>query len=106
MTDYKNNLRALLIGGEGSPEYAPEGLLALRRMSVMQLARKARVTRTAVYNYINGVNRPTAPVLRKVCEALGVLFEEGLRYCDPAPVGNPRLERKAPVVNIQNRKGK
>ncbi len=84
-----NNLKPLLIGGEGAPDYAPEGLLAHRKLSVEKLARASNVTRTAVYNYINGVNRPTTPVLRKMCDTLGVPFEVGLEYCTPALTGRP-----------------
>jgi transcriptional regulator with XRE-family HTH domain len=85
-----NNLRPFLVGGEGAPEYAPEGLLALRGLSVEKLALQIKLTRTALYYYINGVSRPTVPVLRRMCEALEVPYEEGLAYCTPATIGRPR----------------
>jgi hypothetical protein len=89
MAEVVNNLRALLIGGEGAPEYAPEGMLYLRKLSVERLARACKVTRTAVYNYIESKNRPTTPVLRRMGEALELPFELVLEYCTPASVGRP-----------------
>jgi transcriptional regulator with XRE-family HTH domain len=89
MTEPVNNLKAFLIGGDGALDFAPDGLLALRKMSVEQLARASKVTRTAVYNYINGINRPTTLVLRRLCENLQVPFELGLEYCSPASSGRP-----------------
>src|SRR6185437_8521206 len=84
-----NNLRAFLLGGPGAPEYAPEGLLALRGMSVEQLARASNITRTAVYFYIEGTSRPTARTLRSICTSLDVRFERGLEFCTPATTGRP-----------------
>lgn len=94
MSDEKiNNLRALLIGGDGAPGYAPDGLLTYRELSVEKLARLCRVTRTAMYNYISGTNRPTAPVLRRMCEALDIPYEVGLEFCTPAQVGRPPVKK-------------
>jgi transcriptional regulator with XRE-family HTH domain len=91
-----NNLAAFLIGGDGAPDYAPNGLLAARKLAVEQLANASGVTRTAIYTYITGDSRPTAPVLRKICESLGVRFEEGLKFCTPSTIGRPPYE--APPV--------
>jgi hypothetical protein len=85
-----NNLKALLIGGEGAPTFAPDGMLNLRGLSVEKLARASKVTRTAVYGYISGRHRPTTKVLRNMCEILNLPFELGLEYCTPASVGRPR----------------
>lgn len=84
-----NRLRAFLCGGDGAPGYAPEGLLEKRALSVEQLARKAGITRTSVYFYISNKKRPTPETLRRICAALDVTFEEGLRYCTPSKVGPP-----------------
>lgn len=84
-----NNLRALLLGGEGAPSYAPEGLLALRRMTIDELAGASKLSRTVIYFYIEAKHRPTAPTLRRICEALGVSFQEALNYCTPATFGRP-----------------
>lgn len=89
MNEPVNNLKSFLIGGEGAPEIAPDGLLNLRGLSVERLARAARITRTAVYFYIEGKSRPTGPVLARMCEALQVPLELGLEYCTPATVGRP-----------------
>jgi transcriptional regulator with XRE-family HTH domain len=94
MTDTINNLKALLTGGEGAPDYAPDGLLALRKLSVEKLARASNITRTAVYNYINNVNRPTDYVLKSMSEALSIPYAEMLSYCTPAPFGRPRTRNK------------
>ena len=87
-----NNLRAFLLGGEGTPTHAPQGLLALRGMTVEQLARAAKLTRTAIYSYIEAKCTPTVPTLRRICEALGAQFQEALNYCTPVPIGRPRRQ--------------
>ncbi len=87
-----NKLRALLVGGEGSPEYAPDGVLAMKKLSVEKFARACNVTRTAIYNYINNVNRPTLYVLRKMSETLEIPLDEILQYCTPAQFGRPRTK--------------
>lgn len=84
-----NNLRALLLGGEGAPPYAPAGLLQKKAFSVETLARAAGITRTSVYNYINNKKRPTPETLRRICAALEIPFREGLNYCTPSKVGYP-----------------
>ena len=84
-----NNLRALLLGGDGAPSYAPAGLLERRALSVETLARASGITRTAVYNYINRRQRPTAETLRRICAALDIPFDEGLAYCTPSKIGPP-----------------
>ena len=100
--DTLNNLRAFLIGGEGAPAYAPDGMLTKCQLSVEKLARACRLTRAAVYLYIKGQSRPTEPVLLQMCAVLGVPFEEGLRYCTPATVGRPR-SKKVPDVRVPGR---
>ena len=84
-----NNLKAFLIGGDGAPSIAPNGLLALRNLSVEKLARAARITRTMVYLYIEGKSRPTEPVLARMCEVLQVPVGLGREYCTPATTGRP-----------------
>lgn len=84
-----NNLRALLLGGEGAPHYAPTGLLERKALSVETLARAAGITRTSVYNYINNKKRPTPETLRRICAALEIPFQEGLAYCTPSKLGPP-----------------
>lgn len=88
-----NNLKAFLFGGEGAPEFAPEGLLNLRKLTVERLARASNVTRTAVYNYTKNINRPTIETLRRMCEALDVPVELGLQYCTPSKAGRPSLKK-------------
>lgn len=85
-----NNLRAFFTSGEGAPEYAPDGLLTLRGLSVERLARASSITRTAVYFYIDGKCRPTHATLLRMCRVLEVSYEEGVKYCTPATVGRPR----------------
>jgi hypothetical protein len=85
-----NNLRPFLVGGDGAPSYAPEGLLVLRNITVDQLARLCGLTRTAIYNYLSGADTPTAPSLHKICDALEIQFDRALEYCTPAPIGRPR----------------
>jgi hypothetical protein len=88
-----NNLRPLLLGGEGAPPYASEGLLKRRGWSVEDLSRYVGVTRTIIYKYIQNNSRPTVPVLRKMGEVLEVPFAEMLTYCIPSKIGRPQVNR-------------
>lgn len=99
-----NYLGIFLQGGVGAPAYAPDGVLKYRGISVEQLARASSITRTTIYNYINGVNRPTAPVLRQICAALSLPFEEGLKYCTPAIIGRPVADANTPDYREPPRK--
>lgn len=92
-----NRLRVLLYGGEGSPLYAPHGLLKKRGLSVELLARSAGVTRTAIYNYINCKQRPTPETLRQICATLEITFDEGLSYCTPSKIGSPFRRDSVPA---------
>lgn len=92
-----NRLGVLLKGGSGAPPSAPNGLLLLRNMSIEDLARASNLTRTTIYNYINGEDWPTAPSLRRICEALDIAFEQGLRYCTPVEPGRPALGESRPA---------
>jgi transcriptional regulator with XRE-family HTH domain len=87
-----NRLRALLQGGRGAPDFAPNGLLSLRGLTIEDLAKKAGLTRTAIYNYLAGTNCPTAKNLRLICAALDIQFIHALEYCTPAPEGRPPRE--------------
>ena len=87
-----NNLKAFLVGGEDAPEYAPDGVLSMKHLSIEKFARASNVTRTAVYNYINNVNRPTLYTLRKMAEALEIPLDEILNYCTPAQHGRPKTK--------------
>ena len=84
-----NNLRAFLLGGDGAPVYAPDGLLEFSGLSPEQLARACGITRTAIYFYIERKCRPTTRILRQIAAAVGVRFDQVLEYCTPAPVGRP-----------------
>lgn len=54
-------------------------LRILREFSMRQLAELCGVTYGAIYNYENGKNRPTVPVLQKMMAALGVEFNRLIR---------------------------
>jgi transcriptional regulator with XRE-family HTH domain len=99
-----NHLGIFLLGGVGAPEYAPDGVLKCRGISVEQLANASGITRTAIYNYINGDNRPKAAVLRQICEALSLPFHEGLKYCTPAPGGRLPADANKPDFREPRRK--
>lgn len=87
--EYLNNLRAFLLGGDGAPVGAPDGLLATSGLTIEQLAHACGITRTAIYSYIERKSRPTTPTLRRIAQALGVRFDQALGYCTPAQVGRP-----------------
>jgi DNA-binding Xre family transcriptional regulator len=88
-----NNLHALLLGGDGAPDYAPEGLLAKKNLSVERLALAAGLKRTSVYHYIAKNRRPTPETLRRLCEVLEISYDEGLKYCTPGKMGRPFIEK-------------
>lgn len=64
-------------------------LLDSQGMSVEELAQRAGITRTAIYNYIGDHNRPTEQSMAKICHVLGVPLEEGLRQYTPKKNGRP-----------------
>lgn len=75
----------------GDPEAeeaaAKVGFLKTKGLSVEQFAREVGVTRTSVYFYVRDRSRPTAATLHKICEQVGITFEEGLTYCAPRTTG-------------------
>lgn len=89
MSEIVNNLRALLLGGEGAPEYAPQGLLEMKNFSVEKLARLSGVTRTSIYHYMSNKRRPTPETLSSICATLDIPYEEGLAYITPSKIGSP-----------------
>jgi DNA-binding Xre family transcriptional regulator len=78
-----NKVRELLLGGEGAPDYAPNGLLTKRDLTVEQLANRAGISRTSVYFYLERKCFPTTVTFKRICAALEIPFSEGLRYCTP-----------------------
>jgi transcriptional regulator with XRE-family HTH domain len=95
--DEKNDLRTFLLGGEGAPTYAPEGLLARRKITIEQLAEASKISRTVIYMYVAGTSRPTAPTFRRICDALNVRYYDSLKFCTPAKMGRPLLTDRQPV---------
>jgi transcriptional regulator with XRE-family HTH domain len=81
-----NNIKLWLLG---DPDKEIEGLLTKRNISVEQLARAAGLSRHAVYLYINDQRRPSTEAMRRICNALGVPHEEGLRQYVPSRLGRP-----------------
>jgi DNA-binding XRE family transcriptional regulator len=52
--------------------------LALRSMSIEQLANASDLTRASIYFYMNDRARPSAKAIGRICIALNVSIEEGL----------------------------
>lgn len=75
-------------------------LLQQQSLSVEELANKVGITRTAVYNYLSDRNRPTEQTMKRITEALGVPFEEGLRQYTPKTVGFPAGVKRTREVHV------
>lgn len=89
-----NRLKELLMGDpDAAGPIAKVGFLKCTGLSVEQFARKIGVTRTSVYFYIGDRSRPTAATLHKICEQVGITFEEGLTHCTPRTTGRPTRSR-------------
>lgn len=64
----------------------------LKRMgwSVEQLAQRTNTSRATIYNWLTDADRPSEQKMVKVCQVLGVPFEEGLMQYVPKRIGRPR----------------
>jgi transcriptional regulator with XRE-family HTH domain len=56
-------------------------------LTVEEFADLCKLSRTAVYNYLTDKNRPSEQTMKRMCDVLGVSFEEGLRQYTPRPSG-------------------
>lgn len=56
-------------------------------LSVERLAVKAGISRASIYFYIQDRCRPTESNIKRICDALGVPFEEGLQQYTPRKPG-------------------
>lgn len=63
-----------------------------------QFARKSKVSRTAIYNYMSDADRPESDTMVRMCRILGVPFEEGLRQYTPKKRGNPNFGPDSPYT--------
>jgi transcriptional regulator with XRE-family HTH domain len=64
-------------------------------LSVEQLANLTGLSRASIYFYLNDVTRPTEENMKKICDAVGAPFEEGLRQYTPKRAGRPRRSRSS-----------
>lgn len=62
-----------------------------RGSSVELFANEVGVSRTMIYHYINDVSRPSSQVMKRICDALGVPFEEGLALYTEKKLGRPKV---------------
>lgn len=69
--------------------------LRARQMSVEQLARRSGLSRATVYFYMTDKNRPSSNAMAKLCHALGVSVEEGMKQYTPRKAGRPAGPRPA-----------
>jgi predicted transcriptional regulator len=82
--DTVNRMKEFLRGDpESSDPLRQLGLLKSTGLSVEQLARKIKVTRTSVYYYINKQKQPRTDTLVKLSELAGIHLAEMLTYCTP-----------------------
>lgn len=89
MTDFSN-----------LPIWIPKHLRRLQ-LSVEQLAHRTGVSRTSIYRYLYDQDRPTEHTMVKMCRALDVPFEEGLRQYTPRRIGptpGPRPARRKRIT--------
>jgi transcriptional regulator with XRE-family HTH domain len=61
-----------------------------RGLTVEELANKIGVTRAAVYFWLNDTTRPSESAMKRICDLLGLPFEEGLAQYTPKRVGRPK----------------
>lgn len=77
----------------GDPESEDEGkqigLLNLRGFSIRNVAREAKISAASIYGYIAGHKRPTPNNLHRLCKALDVPYQEGLKHIKPSKMGRP-----------------
>lgn len=70
-------------------EYWMMPLIVKNKLTVETLARKVKVSRSAIYAYFTDRNRPTSQTMLRICHVLGVPFEEGLSQYSPRKRGRP-----------------
>lgn len=70
------------------PTWLPQQISKLE-MTVERFAWQSKVPRTSLYVYINGSTKPSTRAMAKICKALGVPLEEGLRQYSPTKMGRP-----------------
>jgi transcriptional regulator with XRE-family HTH domain len=76
--------------------------LAERGWSVEKLANHSGISRTAVYRWMYDDDRPEEETMLKVCRALDVPLEEGLRQYVPKKKGRPG-RKQAILGNVSRR---
>lgn len=67
------------------------------QMSIEQFARRCKISRAAIYFYLDDKYRPTTGTMAKMCAVLGIPLEEGLRQYTERKPGRPT--HKAPQSN-------
>ena len=80
------------LANEKDFNYIREWLLPMlsdRGQSVEQFARKCGLSRASLYFYLVDKTRPESSTMKKMCEVLGVPFEEGLAQYSPKKIGRP-----------------
>jgi len=75
--------------------------LAERELSVEKLSVLSGISRAGVYFYMNDTYRPTESTMKKICDALGVPFEEGLRQYTVRKTGRPRGGRDLYAIRVR-----
>lgn len=64
--------------------------LDTKGVSVEQFSREVGISRAELYFYFADKHRPSEQVMARICHALNVPFEEGLRQYTPRRNGRPR----------------
>lgn len=72
------------------PNWLPAQIQRAGLTSSEALARRADVSRNAIYRYLSDEDRPSTQTMARICKVLGVSLEEGLRQYTAKRVGRPK----------------
>jgi transcriptional regulator with XRE-family HTH domain len=61
-----------------------------------EFAEKARISRSALYHFIEDKRRPTENMIARICKTLGVPVEEGKAQYTPSSMGRPTGSKNKP----------
>lgn len=86
------------------PTWIPQ-MAAKKGVTIERLGQLSGVSKTAMYNYLYDMDRPSEKTMLKMTRALGIDFEEGLRQYTPKRNGRPP-GRKSETTGEVRTKGK